>query len=41
MGKIERLRDITFIENDQLLETPLPNQKFFYPNFASDKVAEH
>lgn len=41
MGKIERLRDITFIENDQLLETPLPNQKFFFPYFASDKVAKH
>ena len=41
-GKIERLRDITFMEDDQPLETPLPDQEsFYYPDFASDEVAEH
>ena len=39
-GKIQQLRDITIIEDDQLLATLLPDQETFsYPDFASNEVS--
>ena len=38
MGKIEKLRDIKFIEDDQSLAKYLADKRFFYyPNFTSKK----
>ena len=35
-GKIEKLRDVKFMENNQLLETYLANEgPFYYPDFIS------
>lgn len=40
MGKIEQFRSIIFLEDNQLLEIFLPNQKsFYYPNFTLNEVA--